>query len=83
MVEFKEAYKIAKSLKENIDNCSEYTNAYVFGFSRDDEYCGGYGHTPVVILKENGKSVNMPWYMTSMDGEFIRDIEICEELALQ
>jgi hypothetical protein len=44
MITYEEAMDIARQRKDQIDNCIEYENAYVFGFSGDSNYDGGYGH---------------------------------------
>ena len=49
MVNYDEAYKIAKELKSPIDICTEYEKGFVFGYTGDDGCFGGAGHTPVVI----------------------------------
>ncbi|MGP1508493.1 MAG: hypothetical protein ACTTJW_06420 [Sphaerochaeta sp.] len=68
MVSYEEAYKITKELKPTINNCTETTNAYVFGCHSDDVYIGG-GHSPCVIMKEDGKAVTMPWFVLKYDNE--------------
>ena len=36
MITFEDAWEIAKQRKNEIDNCTEYENAYVFGFTGDN-----------------------------------------------
>ena len=67
MISYEEAYAKAKALKPDMDNCTEYDNAYVFGCYADNDYIGG-GHSPVVILKQDGKAVDMPWYIAFVHG---------------
>ncbi len=76
MITYEEALKIARERKDRIDNCIEYENAYVFGFTGDNNYIGGYGHTPVVIMKEDGRIASMPELIDSGTGEEIRSFTI-------
>lgn len=62
MVGFDEALSIARSARDGIDNFAEYEDAYVFGSSSDDDYFGYMG--PVVVLKEDGSSINMTAFLT-------------------
>lgn len=75
MIAYEVAYEKAKELKREIDNCTEYENGYVFGFSGDDEYDGG-GHSPVVILKEDGKAIPMNQFIVNGTGQEIRTFNI-------
>ncbi len=45
MISYEEALAIAKQNKEQIDNCSEYEDAYIFGYSGDNNYIGGDDHS--------------------------------------
>jgi hypothetical protein len=74
-----EAYLKAKELKENIDNGIEYENGYLFGCKDDDNYIGGGGHVPIVILKEDGKAVDMPYFLTHGAGKEIRSFEVSKD----
>ena len=76
MISYEVALEKAKKLKENIDNVMEYENGWVFGFYDDSNYIGGYGHTPVVILKNDGKATNMPQFVADGTGEHIRSFDI-------
>lgn len=76
MISFEEALEIAKQRKANIDGCTEYENGFVFGFSGDDGYIGGYGHTPVVIMKEDGRLSTMPEFVIEGTGKEIRSFDI-------
>ena len=76
MITYEEALKIARERKDQIDNCIEYENAYVFGFTGDNNYIGGYGQTPVVIMKEDGRIASMPELIVSGTGEEIRSFKI-------
>ena len=79
MVNYDEAYKIAKELKSPIDICTEYEKGFLFGYTGDDGCFGGAGHTPVVILKKNGRAVNMPHFIMHDTGEEIRTFTIEKE----
>ena len=76
MISFEEALEIARQRKDKIDNCTEYENAFVFGFSGDEGYVGGYGHTPVVIRKEDGRVLTMPEFICDGIGKEIRSFDI-------
>lgn len=76
MITFDEAFKKAKEIKPNIDGCTEYENGYVFGYSGDEGFVGGYGHTPVVILKENGNQVLMNVFVIQGTGREIRSFDV-------
>ena len=69
MITFDQAYEKAQKRKPNIDNCTEYENSWVFGSTKDNQYEGGYGHTPVVILKEYGRIVSMPEFIAIGTGK--------------
>lgn len=75
MMTYEKALKKAKKLKPNIDNCMEYSDAFVFGSHADDMNFGGDG--PVVILKKNGKAINMVDYLDgSADAELIKTFDL-------
>ena len=75
-ITYDEALKIAREHKDNINNCIEYETGYVFGTREDSNYIGGYGHTPVVILKADGTITSMPEF-TDMDrGEILREFTV-------
>ena len=59
---FEEAKKKALQLRPDIDNCTEYDDAFVFG-RLDDDNIGG--SEPVVIIKETGMAIGMTEYITS------------------
>lgn len=71
MISFEEAYKIAKEVKPNTDCYYEYENGWMFGSNADNGYVGGYGHTPVVVLKKDGKTVNMMTFVNMGTGKDI------------
>lgn len=76
MISYEEALQIAKELKPNLDGCTEYENGYAFSSSQDEGYEGGAGHTTCVILKKDGRAVNMPYFVLNGTGEEIREIII-------
>ena len=75
MTSYDEAYKKARVLKSNIDNCIEYEKGFVFGASEDELYIGG-NHIPVVILKQTGDAVTMPYFVANGTGKEIREFSI-------
>lgn len=76
MISYEEAYKKAKELKPNANFCEEYENGFVFGSSEDKGFIGGKGHTRCVILKENGKPMTFPDFVSYGTGEYIKDFDI-------
>lgn len=72
MMELKDAIKIAKELKENIDRYAEYDNAFVFWSTQDEGYIGG-GHSPIVIMKSNSKAIPYAQYVIDGQGKEIRE----------
>ena len=75
MIAYEVAYEKAKKLKKNIDNVMEYENGWVFGYRDDANYVGGE-HSSVVILKEDGKAINMPQFVVNGTGNHLRDFDI-------
>ena len=73
MMNFEEAKKKAKELRKDIDYCQEYEDAYIFS-KKDDNSFGGQG--PVVILKENGKAINMVAYCNMSDADLVREADL-------
>ena len=76
MITYEEALQIARDYKDEIDNCIEYENAYVFGFSGDSNYIGGYGHTPCVVMKKDGRKSTMPEFVIEGTGKEIRSFKL-------
>ena len=76
MITYEDALNIAKDRKEHIDNGTEYEKYYVFRSSKDDNYIGGYGHTPVVIAKEDGRILSVPEMIVEGCGDEIKLFEI-------
>ena len=74
MITYEKAYKEAAKLRTDINYGTEFEKGYLFGNTDDENYTGGAGHTPVIILKKDGKAVNAPtFYMTIGPGEIIRE----------
>ena len=63
----KDAYSLAKDVRQGLDFCEEWTYAYIFSRSTDPQMDGGPG--PVVVLKEDGRVVNWPYYLKITCGE--------------
>ncbi len=70
MISLDEAISIAKKERNNLDLVVEYEKGYVFSSKDDEGYIGGYGHTPVVILKD-GKHTDMAGFMFNDPGKEI------------
>lgn len=69
MITFEDALTKAKKLKPEIDNYTEYENAYVFGCDADDDY---EGKAPVIILKDSGKDLNILEFVAMDSGKEIK-----------
>lgn len=80
MVTYEEAYKKAVELRPDIDYYTEFEKGWLFGARADEEYDGGAGHTPVIIVKASGKVVNAPtFYMVIGPGKILQeDVQIDE-----
>lgn len=79
MIEFSEAKRLALSCWGEVDYCMEYADAFIFS-KKDDLSFGGNG--PVVVLKANGRCINMVSYIEDMsDGSrpiregYLKDLE--------
>ncbi len=72
MITFDEALKIAETSRKNINQAVEYENGYVFSNTDDINYTGGLGHSAVVVLKSDGKIVDMPHFVMGGTGKEIR-----------
>ena len=76
MIAYEVALEKAKECKNNIDNVMEYENGWVFGCHDDANWDGGGGHTSVVILREDGKAINMPQFVVNGTGKHLRSFDI-------
>ena len=74
MVNYDEALKIAKELKNNIDACDEYDDAYLFKTKEDEYTLGGDG--ACIILKENGRAISQLEYFDNYSANHIREIDV-------
>lgn len=70
MISYEDAVKIGKEAKPNADYVVEYENGYVFHSSQDGGY-GGLGRTCVVVLKKDGRVVQMMAFVNSGTGKEI------------
>jgi len=74
MVNCDEALKLAKEYRDDIVNCAEYDNAYIFSGHVDEDVIGPQ---PVVVMKDTGEIMLMPEYVASgKGGEYIREYPI-------
>ena len=75
MITYEQALEVAKENKKNgFDACDEYSDAWVFK-TRADEFTIG-GESPCVVLKENGKAINLVEYFDRYEAEHIREFDI-------
>ena len=70
---YESAKKKALKLRPDVDICREHTDAYIFSVQNDVSF-GGDG--PVVILKENGKAINMADYLDQHTGTFVKEYPV-------
>lgn len=75
MIEYKDALERARAHKNDINECTEFENGWVFSNTADADYIGG-GHTPVVILKAGGRAVTMPYFVVHGTGEELKTFEV-------
>lgn len=74
MVPYEEAYKKAAELRPDIDYFTEFERGWLFGARKDEDFIGGAGHTPVIVVKDSGKIVNAPtFYMQIKPGEILQE----------
>lgn len=71
MITLDEAIIKANTKRKNIDQVVEYENGYVFSNTDDVNYKGGLGHSPVVVLKKDGKIVDMITFVNAGTGKEI------------
>ncbi len=76
MLNYDEALEKARTLKDRINECTEYEKAFVFSHTDDAEYIGGAGHSPVVIWKKNGKITSYPELVIQGSGREIRTFAV-------
>ena len=76
MITYEKALEIVREWKDNIDHCTEYDTAFVFSSSEDNNYIGGYGHAPEVILKKDGTRIPMVEFTNTDPGDLLKDIDL-------
>ena len=69
MITLDEAIIKANTKRKNIDQVVEYENGYVFSNTDDVNYKGGLGHSPVVVLKKDGKVIDMITFINAGPGK--------------
>ena len=74
MLTYEEALRKAKTVKSKINYCVEYTNAYSFGFKVGGDTEGG--DAPVVIMKDDGRALNLLAYALTPGKELVREFEV-------
>ena len=67
------ALKTAKALNQNVNHCMEYTDAYVFSDSTDESIGG---NSPVVVLKDSGKAIDMAFYCDTSNGTLVNEFDL-------
>ena len=75
MLKYREALAIAKDKKTKINYCTEYSNAYVFGYRTENTVSKG-GDSPVVVMKEDGQTLNFTAYAVTPRKEYLRDFDV-------
>ena len=78
MITYDEALKKARELNPIINNCVEYTDAYIFGDNEGEEVPIGGPNAPVVIMKSDGKAYNISYYMAMLvsDEKYIKEFKV-------
>ena len=69
MVTFEKAKKMANDIYP-VDQYTEYTDAYVFIAKKDSMTIGGNG--PIVVMKNDGRVMNMTAYISISKGTFVK-----------
>ena len=59
MITYEEALELARTRRDDLTQVFEYEKAYVFSNPEDSNYIGGYDHSPVVVMKEDGRFIPM------------------------
>ena len=70
MITYEEALEIAKSKMSMLNRCDEDDLSYMFGYDSGETTIGGQGIC--VVLKENGRAINMPYYVMHYHGGKIK-----------
>ena len=75
MITIEEAKAIADTCLEDITECTEMTDAYIFSNPRTKYSIGG-PDAPVIVMKEDGRVVlSVEYYSGSGSGEEVRTIK--------
>lgn len=75
MLTYKEALAVAREQKAKINYCTEYSNAYAFGYHAGSDVSKG-GDSPVVVMKEDGQTLNFTAYAATPGKEYLRDFDV-------
>ena len=75
MISYTEAFIKAKEIRTEIDNCIEYENGYVFCSDKGEDQEGGY-YSPIVVMKEDGRVINMPQFVVNGTGKELKHEQI-------
>lgn len=75
MISYTEAFIKAKEIREEIDSCTEYENGYVFCSDKGEDQVGGY-YSPIVVLKEDGRVIDMPQFIVNGTGKELKHEQI-------
>lgn len=75
MITLEEALEIAKTRRSNLNQVFEYEKAYIFSHTDDSNYIGGFDHSPVVVLKEDGTITNMVEFVNSGTGKEMGELK--------
>ena len=75
MISYTEALIKAKETREEIDSCIEYENGYVFCSDKGEDQVGGY-YSPIVVLKEDGRVIDMPQFIVNGTGKELKHEQI-------
>lgn len=75
MLTYKEALAIAREQKTKINYCTECSNAYAFGYHAGSGVSKG-GDSPIVVMKENGQTLNFTAYAATPGKEYLRDFDV-------
>lgn len=71
MITLDEAIRIAKGVRSDLDSVTEFENGYVFSSKSDEGYLGGMDHSPVVVLKKDGRVADIASFMFLDPGKEI------------
>ena len=75
MLTYKKALAVAREQKAKINYCTEYSNAYVFGYHAGNGISKG-GDSPIVVMKDDGQTLNFTAYAATPGKEYLRDFDV-------